>query len=141
MPSSTSSRLFRFILSLVIRLSHLRLSVGRISLALRSWLTSIWKSIPTLAGRGGQSWIRLHANGDPQVPSNSVGEPSQEASARVDVEEVEEHGDTLATLPVWRPSRWQDDLSSYRARHLKLSHPIAANPDQCSQRYAPRATE
>ena len=136
MLTSRSSRLFRFLLSLVIRL---RLSAGRIAVVLRSWSASLWSSILTYARRRGQSWIRLHANDLPVVDNDPMGEGPQilEHATRVE----EERSGTLAALPVRRTARWEDDVSIYQAltssRQLEFD-PLPATPEGVSQRYKPR---
>ena len=136
MVTPRSSRLFRFLLSLVVRL---RLSAGRIALALRSWSASLWSSILTFARRRGQSRIRLHANDVPVVGINPMGEHPQtpERASRVE----EEHSETLAALPVRRSARWNDQVSRYQAltssRQLEFDL-CPATPEGASQRYKPR---
>ncbi|KAF8123686.1 hypothetical protein EV363DRAFT_765742 [Boletus edulis] len=143
MLTSTSARPLHFLLLLVVRrLSHLQLSTNRIALALRSWSASFWRSILTLAHCGGQPRIRLHASDIPAAGNNHLGERSQilQDHARPGVEE--EHRDTLATLPVWPNTRWEDVLSRHRilisSRQLELSDPLPATPEGGSQRYKPR---
>jgi hypothetical protein len=135
MLTSRSSRLLRFLLSLIVRL---RLSAGRIALALRSWSASFWTSILTSARRRGQFRIRLHANDDPVVDDNPMGERPQ-ISERARVEE--EHSGTLAALPVRRSARWQDEVSRHQAltssRPLDF-RPLPAIPEGVSQRYDAR---
>ncbi|KAH0831363.1 hypothetical protein J3R83DRAFT_14026 [Lanmaoa asiatica] len=138
MLTSTGSRLFRFLLSLVIRL---RVSIGRIAIALRARLASFWRSILTFARRSGQSQIRLCANDAPvPVNNNPMGERPQISGLAM---AREEDSGTLAALPVRRPARWQDELSKYQAltsssqSHFKFDlHP--ATPEGGSQRYMPR---
>jgi hypothetical protein len=139
MLTSRNSRLFRLLLSLVIRLS--RLSAGRITLALRSWSASLWNSILTFARRTGrgQARIRLHANDVPVVDNNPIGELGPQISERARVEE--EHSGTLAALPVQRTTRWQDEVSRYQALTSSITiefAPLPATPEGGSQRYKPR---
>ena len=136
MVTPRSSRLFRFLLSLVVRL---RLSAGRIALVFRSWSASLWSSILTFARRRGQPRIRLHANDVPVVDDNPMGERPQISERATKVEA--EHSETLAALPVRRPARWQDEVSKYQA--LTSSHPLEfdtrpAIPEGVSQRYNAR---
>lgn len=140
MLTSRTSRLFRFLLPLVIRL---RLSAGRIPVALRSWSTSLWSSILTYARRGGQSWIRPHANDLPVVDNNPMGEGSHISERATKVEE--ERSETLAALPVWRcTARWQDEVSRYQeltsSRQLEFDA-LPATPEGGSQRYKPRTVK
>ena len=134
MPTWTCSRLFRFLLSLVIRL---RLSVGRIAITFRARFASLWRSILTFARGGGQSQIRLHANDVPVVDNNPVGERPQ-ISERANVEG--EDSGTLAVPPVGLVTRWEDRLSAYQAHTSESSHqfifnPQPATPQTGSQRY------
>jgi hypothetical protein len=128
MVTPRSPRLFRFLLSLVVRL---RLSAGRITLALRSWSASLWTSILTFSRRRGQSRIRFHANDDPVVDDNPMGEhPQISERAR-----EEEHSGTLAALPVRRPVRWQDEVARYQALTSSKFDTRPAVPEGVSQRY------
>jgi hypothetical protein len=132
MVTPRSPRLFRFLVSLVVRL---RLSAGRITLALRSWSASLWTSILTFSRRRGRSRIRLHANDDPEVDDNPMGERPQ-ASERARVEE--EHSGTLAALPVRRPVRWQDEVARCQAPTSSKFDTRPAVPEGVSQRYNAR---
>lgn len=134
MPTSTGSSLFRFLLSLVIRL---RLSVGRIALTFRARFASFWRSIPTFARRRGQPQIRLCANDVPMVDNNPVGEHSH-ISEHAKVEEKD--SGTLAALPVWRPASWRDELLKYQEPPSSDQPEPAfpATPEGGSQRYKPR---
>ena len=69
MLTSMGSRLFRFLLLLVIRL---RLSIGRIALALRAQFSSLWRSILTFARNGGQSQMQAmsHCGQQPYHTAN-----------------------------------------------------------------------
>lgn len=133
MLTRTSSRLFRRLLSLVI---CLRLSVGRIALALRAQFALLWRSI---LGRRDQPQIRLlHASDVPAVNNNLTGEPLQTAE-REKVEE-EDYG-APAALPVWRATRWRDELSKYQtltsSYQFKFEQ-VPATPEKASQRYRTR---
>ena len=134
MLTSTGSRLFRFLLSLVIRL---RLSVGRIALALRARFASLWRSILTFTHHGGQSQVRLHANDVPVMDGNPMGERPQIPELNVE----EESGGTLAALPVRRHACWEDELPKYQdptsSDHFKF-HPYPASPEGAAQRYKPK---
>lgn len=135
MPTSTGSRLFRLLLSFVIRL---RRSFGRIALALGARCASLWRAILTFARRSGQFQVRLHANDVPGVDNNRVGErPQTSEPAKV----KEEGSGTLAALPVLGIAHWQNELS--RCQALTSSHKSEFNahpatPERGSQRYKPR---
>ena len=140
MLTSRNSRLFRFLLSLVVRL---RLPAGRIAVALRSWFASLWSSILTFVRHRGQPQIRLHAN-DVPVVGNPTGEQvgPQTSERATNVEEV--HSGTLAALPVRHTLCWQDEVSRYQAptssRQLEF-HPLPATPEAGSQRYMRRTVQ
>ena len=132
MLTSTCSRLFRFLLSLVIRL---RLSVGRIAYTFRARFASLWRSTLTFAHRRGQSQIRLHASDVSAVENNPSGERPQK-SERAEVEG--EDSGTLAVPPVGLVTRWQDRLSAYQAHtssHKFIFNPQPVTPQTGSQRY------
>ncbi|KAG9310167.1 hypothetical protein JVU11DRAFT_9788 [Chiua virens] len=129
----TNSRLFRFVLSLVRRF---RLSVGRITSALRSWFASLWTSILTCARRIGQPQIRLHASDVPAAVDNS------HFAEHVPMQD--ERSGTLAVqaLPVagqhHDATHWQDVLPEYQARfsgHQFAFQRLPATPEKASQRY------
>ncbi|KAG8216238.1 hypothetical protein J3R82DRAFT_8279 [Butyriboletus roseoflavus] len=134
MLTSVGSRLFRFLLSLVI---HLRRSVGRIALAFRARLASFWRSILIFARCRDQSLIRLHANDVPVMGNNSTGECPQ-ISERA-MKEEEDSG--LAVPPVRPITLWEDKLSKYQALmpsdQFKFD-PHPATPEGGSLRYKPR---
>ena len=140
---TSTARLFRFLLSLVIR--YLRLSAGRIPPTLRSWSASLWSSILTFARRrASQSRIRLHANDVPaagNTTGHQVGPQISEPAKKVE----EEHGRTLAALPV-RTAPWdsEDEVARYKAltssRKLE-SDPHPATPEGGSQRYKRRTVK
>ncbi|KAG8216239.1 hypothetical protein J3R82DRAFT_8280 [Butyriboletus roseoflavus] len=121
MPTSTGSRLLRFLLSIVIRL---RLSVGRIALAFRARFASLWASILTFARRLGSSQIRLRANDVPVPVGNSPIAKHPQIPGHETVKE--EKSGTLAALP--------DPTSSTPFEF----DPHPATPDGGSQRYKPR---
>ena len=139
---TSTARLFRFLLSLVIR--YLRLSAGRIPPTLRSWSASLWSSILTFARRrASQSRIRLDANDVPaagNTTGHQVGPQISEPAKKVE----EEHGRTLAALPVRPTARWQDEVSKYQAltSSCKLEPDLLpATPEGGSQRYKPRTVK
>ena len=132
MPTSTN--LFRFLLSLVIRL---RRSVGRIALVVRAGFVSFWRSILTFAHRSVRSQIRLHANDVPGDKTHTEERLQIPEYAKVE----EEDNGTLAVPPVQPIMDWEDKLSKYQAEQAptKLeSHPQPATPEQASQRYKAR---
>ncbi|KAI9567666.1 hypothetical protein HD554DRAFT_2314653 [Boletus coccyginus] len=144
MLTSTSSRLCRLLLSLVVRL-RVRLSPGRIALALRSWFAPLWTSILAFARRRGRSQIRLHVNDVPVMGSNNPIRERPQISDRAEVEEEHRDRGTLATLmPVLghgAASRWQDVLARYQALTSNYQFnftPLPATPEGGSQRYDPR---
>lgn len=128
MLTSTGSRPLRFLLFLLIRL---RRSFGRVALALRDRLASLWASLSTFAHRRGQSQILPHANDIPALNNTSKGERLQ-ISERAKAEE-EDSGTT---------ARWEDVLPKYQALTSKESHfnsdPQPGTPEAGSQRYKPR---
>lgn len=130
------SRLFRFLLLLVIRL---RRSFGHIALALQARFTSSWRSILTFACRRGQSQIRLHASDVPVADNNPMGERPQTSEQAAKVEE--ENKGTLAALPVLRTAHWEDELSRYQALisgYQSNSNALPTIPERGSQRHKPR---
>ncbi|KAN0094374.1 hypothetical protein V8E55_002661 [Tylopilus felleus] len=135
MLTSTSSRLLRLLLSLITRL---RLSVGRIVLALRAGSVTFWRSILAFARPAGQPRIQLHASNVPVIDNNPIREDSQRTNA---VEEVQDHSRTLAISPerISAGCQWQSRLSTLRERtsncQLKPFSLCFATPEGGSQRY------
>ncbi|KAN0094363.1 hypothetical protein V8E55_002650 [Tylopilus felleus] len=137
MLTSTSSRLLRLLLSLITRL---RLSVGRIVLALRAGSISFWRSILASARHIGQPRIQLHASNVPVIDNNPIKEDSQRTNA---VEEIQDHNRTLAIPPaserISAGCQWQSRLSTLRERtsncQLKPFSLCFATPEGGSQRY------
>ncbi|KAI9567699.1 hypothetical protein HD554DRAFT_2106094 [Boletus coccyginus] len=132
MLTSTSSRLCRLLLSLVVRLRAFRLSPGRIALALRSWFAPLWTSILTFARRKGWSQIRLHVNDVPVVGSNSPMGELLQISEGVGVGEGHRDHGTLATFHSTDP---QLEIPAGQQKLLSALPPL---PDEWKRHVHPK---
>ena len=130
--TSTGSRLFRSLLSLVVRLSRLRVAP-----TLRSWSALLWRPIIlTFARYRDQSRIRWHTNDAPMLAS--APNPGESSNAEPD----KEHSGTLATPPT---IDWKDTLLKLQKLtsncQVKPVEVLPATPEGASQRYKPRTVK
>ena len=131
--TSTGSHLFRSLLSLVVRLSRLRVAP-----TLRCWIAFLWRSILTFARHRDQSRIRWHTNDAPMLAS--APNPGEGSNAEPDTE----HSGTLATPPT--TIDWKDTLLKLQKLtsncQVKPVEVLPATPERGgSQRYKAKTPE